>query len=274
MNEIIIELNVGGTFYTTYKSTLTKYPNSMLASMFSGRHPISTINGRYFLDCDGEIFINILNYLRRDQFILPTSTDYQKRLFLECSFLGIPIPLCSNSIILDNDTELISLLNSLLPNFEDSKLIYRASTQGWLGADFHHSVDNFKNTLLLVQVGSSIFGGFSPYCWNGGYLAAHSDCFLFSLRNPSRMHEGIKLANVGQHSIHGNNNTYGASFGTFGSFDLAISANAKSIVSTTRLGNCFSHPSHDYRANSKESNSFFCGSEAFIPKEIEVFALQ
>jgi hypothetical protein len=37
----IVELNVGGQFFTTALDTLTQQPDSMLAAMFSGRHAIT-----------------------------------------------------------------------------------------------------------------------------------------------------------------------------------------------------------------------------------------
>lgn len=53
----VINLNVGGYLYTTSLSTLTKYEDSMLAVMFSGRHEIvRDENGRYFIDRDGKHF--------------------------------------------------------------------------------------------------------------------------------------------------------------------------------------------------------------------------
>jgi len=45
----VVDLNVGGVFHTTSLSTLQKYPDSMLAAMFSGRHHIST-------DCNGRLW--------------------------------------------------------------------------------------------------------------------------------------------------------------------------------------------------------------------------
>ena len=61
----VINLNVGGRKFTTHLSTLTKDPNSMLAAMFSGRHPVSKDqDGCYFIDVDGDIFAHVLNYLR------------------------------------------------------------------------------------------------------------------------------------------------------------------------------------------------------------------
>ena len=63
--EKVITLNVGGTQYTTTLSTLTKYPDSMLGAMFSGRHDLpQQEDGSYFIDRDGEVFKYILMYLR------------------------------------------------------------------------------------------------------------------------------------------------------------------------------------------------------------------
>ena len=51
----MIDLNVGGTRYTTSCSTLTKYPESMLGVMFSGRHDIEAMecsDGSFFIEMD------------------------------------------------------------------------------------------------------------------------------------------------------------------------------------------------------------------------------
>lgn len=61
----VVNLNVGGYLFTTSLSTLTKYEDSMLAVMFSGRHEIvRDENGRYFIDRDGKFFRYILNFIR------------------------------------------------------------------------------------------------------------------------------------------------------------------------------------------------------------------
>lgn len=53
----IIDLDIGGTHkITTTRSTLTSRSDSTLAAMFSGRHQLSTHNGRVFIDRDGETF--------------------------------------------------------------------------------------------------------------------------------------------------------------------------------------------------------------------------
>ncbi len=61
----MVNLNVGGYLFTTSLSTLTKYEDSMLAVMFSGRHEIVKDEAkRYFIDRDGKHFRYILNFIR------------------------------------------------------------------------------------------------------------------------------------------------------------------------------------------------------------------
>ncbi|XP_052236670.1 BTB/POZ domain-containing protein KCTD18-like isoform X2 [Dreissena polymorpha] len=61
----VVDLNVGGAHFTTTLSTLTKYPDRMLAAMFSVRHVINKDkDGRYVIHCDGTIFKHILEFPR------------------------------------------------------------------------------------------------------------------------------------------------------------------------------------------------------------------
>ena len=66
----VLTLNVGGVIYTTTRSTLLKYPDSMLGAMFNGRHvPTGYDNqGNYFIDRDGYMFRHVLNFLRSGEF--------------------------------------------------------------------------------------------------------------------------------------------------------------------------------------------------------------
>ena len=60
-----INLNIGGTRYSTSLSTLTSYPNSMLGAIFSGGHKAAiTGDGAHFINRDGTHFRHILNFLR------------------------------------------------------------------------------------------------------------------------------------------------------------------------------------------------------------------
>jgi len=65
-NERIV-LNVGGTVFETYFSTLTKYPTSLLGAMFHERNSSLLLpdkNGQYFFDRSPVIFEAIINFYR------------------------------------------------------------------------------------------------------------------------------------------------------------------------------------------------------------------
>eukprot|EP00033_Pygsuia_biforma_P002841 GCRY01003135.1.p1 GENE.GCRY01003135.1~~GCRY01003135.1.p1 ORF type:complete len:383 (+),score=65.10 GCRY01003135.1:183-1331(+) len=72
----IINLNVGGFHYSTSLETLHRDPNSMLSAMFSGRLPTRTDQeGRFFIDRNGEVFGQILDYLRDTRHFRPPHDD-------------------------------------------------------------------------------------------------------------------------------------------------------------------------------------------------------
>ncbi|KAG5188989.1 BTB/POZ protein [Tribonema minus] len=90
----VVELNVGGTPFTTSRSTLTAEPNSMLARMVQGDMPSAEDSqGRIFIDRNGSLFHVVLEYLREyggDHFALPTLTaDSLARLRREVEFYGL-----------------------------------------------------------------------------------------------------------------------------------------------------------------------------------------
>jgi len=60
-----ILLDVGGCYYSTTFETLTKFPDSWIARMFSGRFPVNVNqDGSVFIDRDGTHFDSILKFLR------------------------------------------------------------------------------------------------------------------------------------------------------------------------------------------------------------------
>ena len=65
--ESIVSLNVGGTIFQTSPSTMLKYPNSKLASMYNEGQKIKNLN--FFLDEDAEYFRIILNFLRKEKIV-------------------------------------------------------------------------------------------------------------------------------------------------------------------------------------------------------------
>lgn len=99
----IVELNVGGVFYTTSLSTLVKEKESLLGQIFSGQCKAApTIlkdnKGKYFLDRDGVLFRYVLDYLRNQKLVLPENFHEKERLKQEADFFKLPnMAKCINS---------------------------------------------------------------------------------------------------------------------------------------------------------------------------------
>ena len=90
-----ITLDVGGHSFATTVATLTRFPDSKLGAMFSGRHAlIQDKNGTYFIDRDGTHFREILNFLRGSSASTPDSMVQLspralEELKVEAEFYGI-----------------------------------------------------------------------------------------------------------------------------------------------------------------------------------------
>ena len=89
-NTEVVRLNVGGTKYITAKSTLRKYPQSMLGAMFTGNVPLAKDEDGYcFIDRCGHIFQYILQFLRCGKLVLPKHFNELELLQTEADFYQI-----------------------------------------------------------------------------------------------------------------------------------------------------------------------------------------
>ena len=87
----VINLNVGGQIYTTSLATLTKYSESMLGAMFSGRFAAQKDpNGNYFIDRDGTLFRYVLDFLRNGELQVLENPHEFGPLLKEAEFFQIP----------------------------------------------------------------------------------------------------------------------------------------------------------------------------------------
>lgn len=87
----IIDVNVGGNVYTTSLASLTRFPDSMLGVMFSGRRPVAKDSrGNFFIDRDGPMFRYVLNFLRSSKLNLPDNFQEFDQLSEEADFYQIP----------------------------------------------------------------------------------------------------------------------------------------------------------------------------------------
>ncbi|XP_046669513.1 BTB/POZ domain-containing protein KCTD16 [Homalodisca vitripennis] len=86
----VVELNVGGVFYTTTLTTLTRDQDSTLTHYFTKAPPPKDAKGKFFIDRDGVLFRYVLDYLRNQTLVLPESFREKERLRQEATFYGLP----------------------------------------------------------------------------------------------------------------------------------------------------------------------------------------
>ena len=87
-----VKLDVGGQSFVTSVETLTSDPDSLLAKMFSGIHPIKQEqDGSYFIDRDGTHFRFVLNFLREGNLgpVEPTNKNTLLELLTEAEYYNI-----------------------------------------------------------------------------------------------------------------------------------------------------------------------------------------
>lgn len=92
LNERVV-LNVGGTRFETYATTLASYPDSLLGAMFSSRNRHMRrfdANGEFFFDRDPEAFRVVLNFYRTGK-VLPNPGISQELLEEEFEYFQIPV---------------------------------------------------------------------------------------------------------------------------------------------------------------------------------------
>ena len=86
----VTTINVGGTLFTTTISTLTKDPESMLATMFStDLPPARDSHGNVFIDRDPKTFGVILDFLRCGHLYDEGSDRTMEQLEMEADYFGL-----------------------------------------------------------------------------------------------------------------------------------------------------------------------------------------
>ena len=145
-------------------------------------------------------------------------------------------------------------------------LLYRASEHNFDHTKFHQLCDGKGKTLVIVKSKETqnLFGGYSTVAWssNKSYSSAPGS-FLFSLDKQTK--HTIIYGNEGN-AIYGDSG-YGPMFGN----DLYLSSHChSSTYSYSDLGHTYSLPPN-MSPSTKESQSYFAGSNTFAVSEYEVF---
>ncbi|CAF0926348.1 unnamed protein product [Brachionus calyciflorus] len=208
----IVKLNVGGTLFSTLRSTLTKQIKDKNGKMYSPNMFESILNGfvkpKYdenkaiFIDRDPKYFSHVLNYLRNVEiesngFDLPDGIDLRE-LSKEAKFYNIvgleeltkkEVKIIETKIM---DTKILgeNQIQDLLDlchfaNNSKFKLVYRATHDGFSAASFHQKCDNISPTLTIIKTtNGEVLGGYTVQAWDS---SSSKKCdpyaFIFSLIN-------------------------------------------------------------------------------------------
>ncbi|KAL7673492.1 hypothetical protein ACOME3_008347 [Neoechinorhynchus agilis] len=112
----IINLNIGGIHYTTTRGTLSRYGNKLVSLL---RDDSKDIDGRYFIDRDGQSFDYILYFLRNAHCLIPDDKCMQERVLREARFYElselanvIAVGMNTNSTCLELTDSSDSMINS------------------------------------------------------------------------------------------------------------------------------------------------------------------
>ncbi|CAB4063884.1 KCTD3 [Lepeophtheirus salmonis] len=147
----IVDLNVGGTSFSTSKSTLTSIPDTFFSALISDRLTSARDkNGAIFIDRDPDLFKIILNYLRTRRIFGNLEKPVLKALFYEAEFYSIlPLVRKLNLVLKDTsgcgDILFYTLVNPPMLSFQDRVVMVKAC-QDFIAVAYSHFVALYKNT--------------------------------------------------------------------------------------------------------------------------------
>ena len=283
----IIKFNIGGTYFSTLKSTLDKkikksnsneyYDPHLLQALISGMiKVIYDENKSIFIDRNPTYFNIILDYLRsldsKKQFApknLKTESIYdimkEAEYFELYGLVEILIKINFDSVIIKSN----ELYKTLMSKFKINvkwKLLYRASVDGFTANDFHRKCDTHSDTLTIIITNDNyVFGGYTRALWADDYhynqcrYKDDDNSFIFSLINDLGKPEIFSIKD-NTYAICASNN-YGPTFGNGHDIYISDSSNTNT--------NSYSNLGRSYE-NSLQ-NFYLAGTRNFRVAEIEVF---
>ena len=133
--------------------------------------------------------------------------------------------------------------------FNDSRLLFRATRDGFSASAFHQNCDGFMNTISIIKTDSNfVLGGFASVVWNYTYNSelmgwkTDNHSFLFSLRRNGVSNNekfGLHISSwLADYTIY---TRAGLAYGN--GYDLYISDDSNfTIGSFSRLGYTYESP--------------------------------
>ena len=147
--ELIIELNIGGVYYTTTTKTLCHENNSLFSQMFEAKSQIKDSKDRIFIDRDGLLFRYVLDYLRNRQLILPENFSEKKRLKCEAEYYRL-----TNMVKLINESDITNGHAMNAVNLKSERLALQGpkkSTNGCIIVGYRGTFSNGRDGLNDVK---------------------------------------------------------------------------------------------------------------------------
>ncbi|CAF1048825.1 unnamed protein product [Adineta steineri] len=279
-------LDVGGKKFSTTIQTLTSHEeDSYFTALFSRHWELEKDErGRIFIDRNGDLFVEILEYMRNAQnYDIPSDEHLQHKLLNEAAFFQLHK--LSARLYLFKDTSLLNVEHQrILNKFYGKKhqhwqLMYKATRDGFDTAAFHKLCAN-RNRLTMTVIQSTdgyLFGGIDARNFEDTSDSEDtSDCedtsdydrispFLFLLVNANRNHptKFLPIKKIVPYYV----NKYGLSFGKADEYDLRISDRSNENM------NSYCNLGRNYSDTIGLGKNTFTGSHHFQTKEIEVFTL-
>jgi hypothetical protein len=162
------------------------------------------------------------------------------------------------------------------PVAQEWKLLYRASEDGFAGANFHTKCSGKGNTLTIIKsANGNIFGGYCNAKWNKSEkFIKDKNAFIFSLVNGENARVKIEIDTESENNAIQCHQGIGPIFGGIhingGDRDIYISDNSNTNnISYSDLGRCYKHKNYVY--GSQKARSFLAGSQHFQVSNIEVY---
>lgn len=187
----VVELNVGGTVFTTLRATLAAFESSRLEAMLSGRWRVPRdAAGRVFVDRDPALFGRVLAFLRDPAagVELPAeSTPACDALVAEFEWYGLrevalPPLLPGSTVLSTQQGDDATRLLSGLPRHEGRwRLALRGTRDGFSPRLFHAACDALPESIVAVRTAvGSVVVGYMDAPWGGpvGMNMARSRCAL------------------------------------------------------------------------------------------------
>jgi len=206
-----IILDIGGTRFTTSKSTLMAFEGSYFHAMLSSGHWQPDEDGSYFIDRNPKFFDIILDYMRTGKFDISDLnkkdlTQLQDDLDYFQIKLPTPIPqlITIPSTILNTDLQK-TLLSMLPPGGQRKFRLIHDSSRGIANTIFDQAVKGIGPTLIVIKSNNNyVFGAYVQDVWGSGsgWIPGSQNTFLFTFGNITSP-KPVKLLHKGQgNGIH------------------------------------------------------------------------